>query len=189
MIDKLSLTVDVLPNIEYLENRGDIIEDKGRRNLYKYLCKMDKASVLYLPHKFSDVINANIAASKIEINPKFFECYSEMLAYIFAIFMVDLNEESFNPSRIDIAADIEGISTDSILSMLRVERIRAESLSFFKGTIYAGSNPKIRIYNKVEEIKARLRKGVEITDYEKGLVESGKIYTRFEVQIPAPLSS
>ncbi len=139
--------------------------------------------MLYLPHKFSESTNANIPVTKIEINPKFFECYAEMLSYIFSMFMVEVQEESFNSSRIDIAADIDGITTDSLLSMLRVERIRVESLSFFKGTIYAGSNPKMRIYNKIEEIKARLRKGGEITEYEKGLLESGKSYTRFEVQV------
>lgn len=183
MIDKLSLTINILPDIEYLKNNARIIEDQHRQNIYKYLCRMDKAVVLYLPHKFSDSTNANIPVSKIDINPKYFSCYSEMLAYISDMFIIDVKEDDLNSSRIDIAVDIEGISTDSILSMLRVERIRAESLSFFKGTIYAGTDPKFRIYNKINEIKARLRKGVEITDYEKMLVESGKIYTRFEIQI------
>ena len=147
------------------------------------MCLLDKAIVLYVPHKFSDMTNAHIPVSKVDINPKYFSCYSEMLSYIFAMFVINVKEDDFNSSRIDIAGDIEGISTDSILSMLRVERIRPESLSLFKGTIYAGTNPKIRIYNKVDEIKARLRRGADITDYEKMIIESGKIYTRFEIQI------
>ena len=36
MIDKLSLTIDILPDIEYLESHGRIIEDLHRRNIYKY---------------------------------------------------------------------------------------------------------------------------------------------------------
>jgi hypothetical protein len=35
----------------------------------------------------------------------------------------------------------------------------------------------------VKEIKARLKKAKEITDYEKSLLDSGKDYTRFEIQI------
>ncbi len=183
MIDKLSLTIDILPDIEYLESNGKIIEDQYRRNIYKYMCRLDKAVIFYLPHKFSETTNAQIPVSKVDINPKYFTCYSEMLSYIFAMFVINVKEDDFNPSRIDVAVDIEGISTDSMLSMLRVEKIRSASLSFYKGTIYAGTNPKIRIYDKVEEIRARLRRGAEITDYEKMLIESGNIYTRFEIQV------
>ena len=56
-------------------------------------------------------------------------------------------------------------------------------MSFFKGTIYAGTDPKIRIYDKVKEIKSRIKEGKAISEYERGLLESGKSYTRFEVQI------
>jgi len=64
-----------------------------------------------------------------------------------------------------------------------MKKIRSDSLSFYRGTIYAGTNPKIRIYEKVKEIKARLEKGQEITPYEKGLIKSGKSHTRFEFEI------
>jgi Phage replication protein CRI len=184
MIDKLTLTACSLPDIKYLESRGDVREDEGRRNIYKYLCRLDKATVFYAPHKFSDSINAAIPFTKIDINPKYFNCYLEMESYIFDIFRgSSLDVGEMNVSRIDIAADIEDFPIDCILSMLRIARIRTESLSFYKGTIYAGSNPKIRIYDKVKEIKYRQNKGYEITDYEKSLLESGKGYTRFEIQI------
>ena len=184
MIDKLSLTTFIEPCIEYLRFFGDIRGDEHRANIYKYLCKLDKAFVLYCPHKFSDNTNANIPFTKVDINPKYFQSYKEMEVYLYAIFnRVDLSPEDFNVSRIDIASDIENFPIDRLLSMLRIKRIRSDSLSFYKGTIYAGSDPKIRIYDKTKEIKSRLKKKYDITEYEKGLLESEYSYTRFEIQI------
>jgi Phage replication protein CRI len=184
MIDKLSLTAYSLPDIKYLEEWGDIREDEGRRNIYRYLCRLDKSVVLYEPHKFSESVNAALPFTKIDINPKYFNCYLEFESYLFDIFrgsFIEVGE--LNVSRIDIAADIEDFPIDCILSMLRIARIRTESLSLYRGTIYAGTNPKIRIYDKGKEIRSRQRKGGEITEYEKRLVESGKSWTRFEIQI------
>lgn len=184
MIDKLSLTIYDMPDREYLENNGEITEDPHRSHIYKFNCRLDKATVLYYPHKFSEKTNAKIPFTKIDINPKYFECYNYMRAYINSIFGdTEISSEYFKASRIDIAVDIEDFSTDILLSILRIKRIRSESLHFFKGTVYAGTDPKIRIYDKVKEIKARLKKGNDITEYEKNLLESGKGYTRFEIQI------
>ena len=145
---------------------------------------MDKASVLLLPHKFSTNTNAKIPFTKVDLNPKHFTCFNEMLSYLSASFDVaEIKADAFRVSRLDVAADLEDFPIDAILSILRVDRIRAEGLSFFKGTIYAGTDPKIKIYEKVREIKARLKKGYAVTDYERGLVDSGKSYTRFEIQI------
>jgi hypothetical protein len=168
----------------YLKNNSDITEDTFRSHIYKFICRLDKAVVLYYPHKFSDKTNANIPFTKIDINPKNFECYDHLLVYIQSIFDTPyIDSGSFHVSRIDIAVDIENFSVDTLLSMLRISRIRSDSLSFYKGTIYAGSDPKIRIYDKVKEIKNRVKSDKEIIEYEKYLLESGKGYTRFEIQI------
>jgi hypothetical protein len=78
---------------------------------------------------------------------------------------------------------MENISVENLLSTMNVKNIRTESFNIHKGTIYAGADPKVRIYNKVKEIKYRKGKGKEITAYEKCMLESGKNYTRFEIQI------
>ena len=186
MIDKFNLTIYRPPDVTFLELNGTINE-RMRDKLYKYLCELDKCVVFYRPHKFSEEVNFSIPYTKIDINPKYFECYDHMESYLFSIFKSDENfeisPEFFNVSRIDIAVDIEDFPIDVLLSTLAVKNIRSNSLSFFKGTIYAGSDPKMRIYEKVAEIKHRLKRGYEITPYEKRLLESGKSYTRFEVQI------
>jgi hypothetical protein len=78
---------------------------------------------------------------------------------------------------------LQDLKIDNLLALLNVKHIRSESLSFYKGTIYAGTDPKVRIYNKTKEIKYRIRKQGVITDYEKAILESGKEWTRFEIQI------
>lgn len=184
MIDKLSLTTFKVPDKEYLENHGKITEDRFRTQIYKYMCELDKAVVFYYPHKYSDTRNANIPFTKIDINPKDFECYEYMLAYILDIFgYSNINPKDFNVSRIDIAVDIEDFPIDAVLSTLRINKVRSDSLSFYKGTIYIGSDPKIRIYNKTKEIKDRLKKKKRIVGYEKRILKSSKDYTRFEIQI------
>ncbi len=184
MIDKLSLTTYRPPDREYLENHGTITEDTSRSHIYKFICRLDRAVVFYYPHKFGESRNANIPFTKIDINPKYFSCSDFMLSYIFCIFnSSSLNIQELNTSRLDIAVDIEDFPIDALLSMLRVKNIRSTSLSFYRGTIYAGSDPKIRIYDKTQEIKSRLKKGFQITDYEKELLGTGKSHTRFEIQI------
>jgi cobalamin biosynthesis Mg chelatase CobN len=187
MIDKLSLTCNRPPAYSYLERYGDTSEDEFRRRLYKYVCELQTATVFYKPHKFGQELNDRINFTKVDINPKRFSCFWEMWAYLDSMFRdvnseVDLSLEEFNVTRVDIAVDLEDFNIKHILSSLHVKNIRDEGLSFYKGTIYAGTDPKIRIYNKIAEIKNRLRKKKEITAYERGLLESGKDYTRFEIQ-------
>lgn len=184
MLDKIAITTSKLPDEEYLKANWTIVEDTHRRNLYKYLCRLPKATILWWPHKFSDATNCKMAQSKVELNPKHFSNYDEMISYLFLIFgFFNCKIRSFKISRLDLAADIEGISTNALLSVLRVNGARADNLSLYKGSIYVGSNPKIRIYDKPKEIKSRIKKGWAVTDYEKGLVESGKIVTRFEIEM------
>src|SRR5271157_1135624 len=113
MIDKLSLTTFKLPNREYLEEKGDIIEDLYRTRLFKYLCRLDKATVLFWPHKFNEITNHMIAQTKIDLNPKYFNSYDEMLSYIFLLFdFFSIKDDDFSVSRVDIAADIESFPID-----------------------------------------------------------------------------
>jgi hypothetical protein len=187
MIDYLSLTINLPPDRDYIENHGEITEDKNKKQIYLFMCKFDRAIVLFLPYKFSDRRNSRTPFTKVILNPKNFSCYEEMDSYLFAIFdKPDLKPKDFKISRIDIAADIEGLLGESLLATLNIKHIRMETFSFFKGTIYGGASPKIRIYNKVKEIKARLKKGKEISEYEKGLLESDKKWTRFEIEIKKP---
>jgi len=173
-----------MPDVDYLESEGTVRIDKSRTKLYKYIYELPKATVFCCPHKFSDNINAKIAFTKIDINPKRFECFSEMTALLRILFdLSGLNLENLNVSRVDIAVDMENISVENLLSTMKVKNIRTESFNIYKGTIYAGNDPKVRIYNKVKEIRTREKKGQEITGYEKSLLESGKEYTRFEIQI------
>ena len=183
MIDKLSLTIYSPPDKTYLDTHGEVSEDTYRSHIYKLICRLDRAVVFYYPHKFSEGRNAKIPFTKIDLNPKYFECYESMEAYISSIFASPVDPEEFNVSRLDVAVDVEAFSIDVLLSIMRIKNIRMDSLSFYKGTIYVGYNPKIRIYEKVKEIKERVKKGFEITEYERGLLESGKSYTRFEIQI------
>ena len=108
----------------------------------------------------------------------------ELFQYVTQIFNCpNLSLDAFNMSRIDIAADIEDLSMKSILATLNIKRIRADNFNVHKGTIYGGTDPKIRIYDKTKEIKARLKKKNGITQYEKELLETGKSWIRFEIQI------
>lgn len=186
MLDKLSLTIPIVPDVEYLMNHGEVREDQGRNHIYKNMCRLDKALVLYQPHKFSAGTNAKIPFTKVELNPKHFECYDYLAPYLFAIFGDSIvSPADFNTARVDIAVDLEDFPIDVLLSVLRIQRIRTESLSFFKGTIYAGSDPKIRIYDKSKQLRNKIKEGQEdgLTDYELKLIDSEHKYTRFEIQI------
>lgn len=184
MIDRLSITTKETPDINYLESHGKVSIDESRTKLYKFSYELPRVVVFCYPHKFSDSTNAWIPFTKIDMNPKNFECFTELEAHLKALFDIpELDFSNLNVSRIDIAADIENITPDKLLSTMNVKHIRSESFNVFKGTIYAGNDPKVRIYNKIKEIKSRQKKGKEITEYEKGLINSGKDWTRFEIQI------
>ncbi len=147
------------------------------------MCNLDRANISFVPHKFKEFTNMNIPSTRIDINPKYFECFNDMFVYLRLIFGgIDMKLEEFNITRADIAADIEDFPIKRLLCRLHVQKINSDSLSFYKGTIYAGSDPKIRIYDKTKQLKALKAKKYDITEYEEKLLESGKRYTRFEVQ-------
>ncbi|MBI4822820.1 MAG: hypothetical protein HY805_01125 [Nitrospirae bacterium] len=160
MLDKLSLTIQRVPDYEYLRIHGDLTVDEYRTQIYKDMYMLEKAVVLCRPHKFSEETNMTIPYTKVDLNPKNFGCYEYMESYLRIIFDApDLMPSEFNVSRIDLAVDTEDFPIQHVLAVIRVNKIRSDTFSFYKGTLYAGSNPKIRIYEKVKEIKARLKKG------------------------------
>lgn len=183
MIDYLSLIINLIPNKDYLEYHGEIIEDKSRKNIYRFMCKLPKALVLFYPHKFNDERNAKITFTKVIVNPKDFTCYEELESHLFALFDEDVTAKDFIISRIDIASDMQGLLGESLLATVNIKHIRTDTFSFYRGTIYGGSSPRIRIYDKVKEIKARIKKDIQVTEHERSLVDSGKRWTRFEIQI------
>lgn len=183
MIDKLSLTVSNPPDYEYLKVHGELVIDEYRRQIYKEMWKLKNAVVFCKPHKYSEKRNENISFVKVDLNPKFFSCYDSMwscLCLVFGLFGLQSND--FKVSRIDVAADIEGISIESVLCSLHVKRISTKNFRFYRGTIYIGKNPEIVIYNKIESIKFQIKEGKEITAYDQSLLTSGKNYTRFEIR-------
>lgn len=185
MIDYLSLTLHLPPDKDYIEYYGKINEDSFKSQMYRFMCELDKARVLYYPHKFKESTNAKMPFTNIILNPKYFECYAEMEDYIFSIINnPELKLEDINISRIDIAADIADINVKAIIAMLHVKGIKA--FKIIGDTIYAGKNPLVRVYNKLAEIKYRLRKNLEVAESEKRLLESHKELTRFEVAISRP---
>ncbi len=73
MIDKLNLTIYVPPDRNYPRIMGKISEDQQRLKFINLCVNLDKAIILY-PHKFTEEVNLSIAFTKIDINPKYFEC-------------------------------------------------------------------------------------------------------------------
>ena len=182
-IDKLCLTTYEMVKADYLREFWKVTEDLHRSRLFKYFCEMDYAQVMWKPHKFSAETNMRIPYSKIDVNPKHFDCFQYLCEYVRNIFNDKLDLEYTNVSRIDLTADIENLPMDVVFSRLHVPGFNRDSLSLYKGTIYIGSNPKIRIYDKTKEIKQRQKKGRHITEWERGIIESGKQITRFEIQL------
>ncbi|MFO0792625.1 MAG: hypothetical protein U0586_01030 [Candidatus Brocadiaceae bacterium] len=182
-IDKLCLTSYEIVKADYLREFWKVTEDLQRLRLYKYFCEMDYAQVMWRPHKFSDETNMRIPYSKIDVNPKYFDCFKFLYDYVSNVFNSQPDLERLNVSRIDLTVDIENLPMDVVFSRLHVPGFNRDSLSLYKGTVYIGSNPKIRIYDKTKEIKQRLRKKMNITDWEKGVIESEKQITRFEIQL------
>lgn len=185
MIDYLSLTLQLPPDKDYMEYHGNVTEDSFMSHIYKYMCELDKSRILFCPHKFKEFTNARMPFTNIILNPKHFDCYEEMEVYIFSIMnSPELNLEAINVSRIDVAADIEDINVKAIIAMLHVKGIKA--FRIINDTIYAGKNPKVRIYNKLAEIIYRIKKETKITEGENILLKSYKELTRFEVAVSRP---
>ncbi len=175
------------PDKAYLEYHGKITEDSFRLKMYKYMCQLDRVRVFFCPHKFNDAVNARMPFTKIDLNPKYFDCYEEMVDCLFSIFDTsDLIFKDFNISGIHLASDIDTVNVETVIAALHVKRIRLSTFSIIKGTIYAGTNPKVRIYNKLKEIEDRMKGGKRVTEDEKGLLELYKVLTRFEIAIGSP---
>lgn len=187
MIDYLSLTVNVPPDRDYLEYRGEIEVDSFRSKLYQYMCELERARVLFCPHKFSESTNARMPFTNVILNPKYFVCYEDMEVYINSIFNAsDLHFEDFNISRIDPAADIRNVNVEIIIATLIVKNIRTSTFRIIGNTIYAGRNPKVRVYNKLEEIKYRIQRNQRVTEDKKMLLKLNTDLTRFEVAVGRP---
>jgi hypothetical protein len=185
MIDYLGLTLNFPPDKDYIEYHGKITEDSFRSHMYKFMCELDRARIFYYPHKFKDSTNAKKPFTNIALNPKYFDCYEEMEDYIFSIINDPaLTLENINISRIDVAADIPDINVKAIVAMLHVKGIR--NFSIIGDTIYAGRNPKVRVYNKLNEIEYRIKKNLRVTEDEIKLLELHSDLTRFEVEMHRP---
>ena len=64
--------------------------------------------------------------------------------------------------------------------------IRSSTFRIISGTIYAGKNPKIRVYDKIAEIKHRLKKNMDVTQVERNYLDMYQVLTRFEISIGRP---
>ncbi len=183
-LDKLNLTTFSSADTSLLYEIGDVVEDKHRTHFYRFFCKLEYAEVMWKPHRFGDETNFKFPFLKIDINPKYFESFVSMLGYLKNLLGVeDLDMTSLNVSRLDLKSDIYDLPIDVVLSRLHATGFRRESLSLYKSSIYVGSNPKIRAYDKSREILSRLKKGKDVLDWEREINSSGKQLTRFEIQL------
>lgn len=185
-IDKFCLTVYKVLDMNYIQEKGSVREDKKGMQFYKYFCQLDEAQVMWKPHRFSAETNFRMPYTKIDINPKYFSSYKSFHAYLMGLFGVeeDVDIDLFSVSRIDVKSDIEDLPIDVALARLHVAGFKRESMSIYKGsTIYIGTNPLIRIYDKTKEIKSRERKSLQLTDWEEEILKSGKQITRVEIQL------
>ncbi|QPJ64738.1 MAG: hypothetical protein G3M78_04765 [Candidatus Nitrohelix vancouverensis] len=159
--------------------------DNLRRKFYKNFCKLDCAVVMWQPHQFGAVTNFGIPYTKVDIHSKHFDRFHELKDYLLDLFPdsheIDLND--FNISRIELHSDIESLPLDIVLARLWVIGYRRESVSFYKGkTIYIGTDPKIRIFNKNSQLLRKLGKTGKLTENELQLM-NGKPITRFSIEI------
>jgi len=187
MIDYLSLTLNLPPDKDYMEYHGKITEDSFRSQMYKYMCQLERARILFYPHEFSESRNASMPFTIIILNPKYFDCYEDMESYVYSIFnRSDFEINNLNISRIDAASDIPGINVTAIIATLNVKHIRMSTFRIINNTIYAGRNPKVRVYDKLDEIKGRLKKNLRVIEDEKKLLDLHTDLTRFEVAVSRP---
>lgn len=193
-IDMFNLTINQVPDIEYLEREGYVTEDQYRRQHYKYFCELDDAKVKWKPHKYGLITNNKMPYCKVDINPKYFNTYADFhqaLRRIFGIYN-DLDLNNFRVTRIDLASDVVGLPFFAALGRTHAVGYNRTSTTLYEGsTLYIGkTSPRIRIYDKVAEIKARLKmqkkKPSTITDWEKMILEFEQPVTRFEIAVKDP---
>ncbi len=180
-----NLTTYAAVDRKHLNEMGYIREDTTWKSFYKFFCEVEYGNIMWQPQKFRSETNYKIPYTKVDVNPKYFNNYNMFQSWLFGLFCEseDISLNSFNVSRIDLKSDIENLFIDAVLPRLYAMGYRRDSVGLYKGTIYIGSNPKIRIYDKIKEIKARARKGGDVTDCELEMLSSGKQITRFEIQI------
>lgn len=185
-IGKLDLTTNLKPDISKLEKSESIIKDNSNRYFYKYFCKLEFAEIMWQPHKFDLITNWQIPYTKVSIHPKYFDRFYLLKEYLFNLFPSndEIELDQFNISRIEIHSDIEDLPLDTVLARLWVMGYRRESVSFYKGnTIYIGSNPKIRIFDKSQQIKKKSSKRKRLSELESQILKSSKSITRFSIEI------
>jgi len=181
-IGNLSLTTSIKPDISNLKVSGRTRKDNSSRRIYKNFCKLEFAEVMWEPHKFDLLTNWGIRNTKIDIHPKYFDRFYLLKEYLLNLF--PNNEiEQFNISRIEIHSDIEALPLDFVLARLWIMGYRRESVSFYKGnTIYIGTNPKIRIFNKTSQLLNKYAKKGNLTENEMNMM-NGKPITRFSIEL------
>jgi hypothetical protein len=187
-LDKLNLTIYEPPDSELLKEIGFVSEDIYRNRFYRYFCNLDHTQVMWKPHKFGPELNERMAYTKLDCSPKHFSCFQELIDNLQNYFSAPnpISLDRFMISRVDVKADIENLPLDVVQARLFVKGLRKDSLSIYKGTIYMGVDPKIKIYDKTKEIKARQRKKVELTEWEEEVLKDKKEITRIEVAIKRP---
>ena len=185
-IGNLSLTTSLKPDISKLKDSGRIRKDYSSRRIYENFCKLEFAEIMWEPHKFDLITNWGIRNTKIDIHPKYFDRFYLLKAYLLNLFpnSNEIELDQFNISRIEICSDIESLPLDTVLARLWVMGYRRGSVSFYRGnTIYIGSNPKIRIFNKTKQLLHKVSKGKELTKWERDIVENKKFITSFSIEI------
>ncbi len=184
-IGNLSLTTSLKPDISKLKEPGRTRKDNARRRIYKNFCQLEFAEVMWEPHKFDLTTNLSIRNTKIDIHSKYFDRFYLLKEYLLNLFpnSNEIELDQFNISRIEIHSDIETLPLDIVLARLWVMGYRRESVNFYKGnTIYIGTNPKIRIFNKTSQLLNKYAKKGNLTENEMKMM-NGKSLTRFSIEI------
>ncbi len=183
-IGHLSLTTSLKPDIPLLKTLGKMKTDNFRQRIYKNFCKLEYAEIMWEPHKFDVLTNWDIPYTKIDIRPKYFDRFYLLKEYLLDLFPNDEIElDQFNISRIELHSDIENLPLDTVLARLWVMGYRRESVSFYKGhTLYIGTNPKIRIFNKTSQLFKKFCANGNLTENELHLM-NGKPVTRFSIEL------
>jgi hypothetical protein len=182
----LNLTTQMKSNISHLIKKGWVKQDNQKLRLYKYFVKLDFAEIFWEPHKFNPLTNWGIPHTKVNIHSKHFDRFEVMKDYLFELFPnhIDIELNQFNVSRIEIHSDIDNFPLDTVLARLWVMGYRRESISFYKGnSIYIGTNPKIRIFNKSKQILNKVAKGKPLSKIEKTMLKGNGNITRFSMEI------
>jgi hypothetical protein len=185
MLDKLVITCDRSPDMGYLEGNYGVDETENRKKFYKYSSELDRAIVQWKPHRFSRETNDRYNFTRISLNPKFFGGYDELVGYVKEIFGqggVPVSPDELHVTRLDVASDLRGVAVHEVLGAINLRKVKLDSFQVYKGTIYAGRDPKVVIYDKLQEIIDRQKRGKAVTSAERDLVRQGECVTRFEVR-------